>query len=183
MLQPVRKPALLRQTFAICLGHPAEILSLQKIAGRMTGAGNLATIADYLSLLGEAYLAVALPKFARTEVRRRATPPKLMTLSNACIARAVNDGYRVTYWREESQEVDLVVDGDAGKWVIEVKGGDYTLRELTALLEFRRRNPEYRPLLIGDDAYRDIAGKAGIAFLSWQNYLLDGLAVLHGREW
>jgi hypothetical protein len=210
MLQPVRKPALLRQVFAICIGHPAEMLSLQKIAGSLTNAGNLATIADYLSLLGEAYLAVPLQKFARTELRRRATPPKLVTLSNAflavaseaapptpetdpqrwghwlenaCIARAINDGHHVTYWREENQEVDMVVEGDAGKWVIEVKSGDYTLRELTTLLEFRRRNPEYRPLIIGEDAYQDIAGKAGIAFLSWQQYLLDGLEGLRDRAW
>ena len=179
------------------------------IAGSLTDAGNLATIADYLSLLGEAYLAVALPKFSLTEVRRRATPPKLVTLSNAflavpgdsspptpeadpqrwgrwlenaCIARAINDGNTVTYWRDENHEVDMIIDGDTGKWAIEVKGGDYTLRELTALLEFRRRNPEYRPLIIGEDAYQDIAGKAGVTFLSWQQYLLDGLAVLRNLE-
>ena len=147
MLQPVRRPALLRQVFAICLGHPAEVLSLQKIAGNLTDAGNMATIAEYLSLLGEAFLAAALPKYARTEVRKRATPPKLVVLSNAflavacdevppapdtdprrwghwlenaCIARAINDGYTVNYWREEQQEVDMVVEGNAGKWVVRV---------------------------------------------------------------
>jgi hypothetical protein len=205
MLQPVRRPALLRQVFAVCIGHPAEVLSLQKIAGSLTDAGNLATIADYLSLLNDAYLAAALPKFALTEVRRRATPPKLIPLSNAflavasdaepptqdtdprrwgqwlenaCIARAINDGYTVTYWREAPQEVDMVIAGDAGDWVVEIKGGDYTLRDLVGLLEFRRRNPNYRPLVIGDHAYRDTAAKAGVDFLSWQSFLLDGLHAL-----
>jgi predicted AAA+ superfamily ATPase len=202
MLHQVRRPALLRQVFAICIGHPGEVLSLQKIAGNLTDAGNVATIADYLALLGDAYLAAALPKFALTEVRRRASPPKLIALSNAflavasdtvpptpdgdprrwghwlenaCIARTINDGYTVTYWREEHQEVDMVIERDAGRWVVEIKGGDYTLRDLVGLLEFRRRNPDYRPLVIGDDAYRDTAARAGVDFLSWQSFLLHGL--------
>ena len=202
MLHQVRLPALLRQVFAVCIGHPAEVLSLQKIAGSLTDAGNLSTISDYLALLGEAYLASALPKFALTEVRRRATPPKLIPLSNAflavasdaappmptddpqrwghwlenaCIARAINDGHTVNYWREENQEVDMVIAGEAGRWAVEIKGGDYTYRDLAGLLEFHRRNSDYRPLVIGDDAYRDAAVKAGVDFLAWERYLLDGL--------
>jgi len=202
MMQPVRRPALLRQVFAICIAHPCEIISLQKIAGSLTDAGNLATIADYLALLNDAYLVAALPKFASSEVRRRATPPKLVPLTNAflaiasdappptpeadpqrwghwlenaCLARACNDDHTVTYWREENLEVDMVVEGESGKWAIEVKGGSYTYRDLLGLCEFRQRNPEYRPLVIGDEAHRDVAEKAGIDFVDWRGYLLDGL--------
>jgi len=204
MLHPVRKPALLRQVFAICLGHPSEIVSLQKIAGSLTDAGNLATIADYLGLLEGAFLAAALPRFASSELRRRATPPKLVPLSNAflavvsdgepptpvtdprrwgrwlenvCIARAINDGHQVTYWREEGQEVDMVISGMAGHWAVEIKGGDYTLRDLFPLCEFHRRHPEYQRLVIGDPTFRYAAEQAGITFLPWQTYLLDGLPV------
>ncbi|MHB9022821.1 MAG: ATP-binding protein [Armatimonadota bacterium] len=202
MLRQVRKPALLRQIFAVCIGHPGEVISLQKIAGSLTDAGNMATVADYLMLLGDAYLAAALPKYAMTEVRRRATPPKLVTLSNAflaaatdddpptpasdprrwghwlenaCIARAINDGHTVTYWREAQQEVDMIIDGAAGKWAVEIKSGDYTIRDLVALLEFCRRNPGYRPMVIGSEQYQDAAVRADIEYLSWQEYLLDGL--------
>lgn len=202
MLQPVRKPALLRQVFAICIGHPAEILSLQKMAGSLTDTGNLTTIAEYLSLLGEAYLAVGLPKFSSSEVRRRATPPKLVLLSNAflavaldeepptsisdsrrwghwlenaCIARAINDGHTVTYWREEHQEVDMIVEGAAGRWAVEIKSGDFTIRDLAGLAEFHRRHPEYRPLVIGDERFHDAATRASMHFITWQAYLLDGL--------
>lgn len=203
MLHPVRKPALLRQIFAICLGHPSEIVSLQKIAGSLTDAGNLTTIADYLALLDGAFLATSLSRFASSEIRRRATPPKLVTLSNAflavvtdeepptpasdprrwghwlenaCIAHAINAGHTVTYWREEQNEVDMIVSGTAGKWAIEIKGGDFTIRDLVGLAEFHHRHPEYRPLVIGDPNYRYAAEKAGMAFQPWQTYLLDGFA-------
>jgi len=202
MLETIRKPALLRQTFAICTGHPAEIVSLQKISGSIIESGALETIAHYLNVLGEAYLVAALPKFSRTELRRRASPPKLVTLSNAflaaateeepphtttdprrwghwlenaCIARAVNSGYRVTYWREEQQEVDMVIEGEDGMWGVEVKGGEFSSFDLRSLLEFHRRNPDFRPLVIGDERYADAASKIGVEFIRWQDYLLDGL--------
>ncbi len=91
----------------------------------------------------EAYLIAALPKFSALELRRRTSPPKLIALSNAflaaidavdppsaatdpsrwgrwlenaCIAQAVNAGYQVNYWREESRVVDMIINGDEGKW-------------------------------------------------------------------
>ena len=138
MMEPVRKPALLRQVFAIAAAHPAEIVSLHKLAGLLAEQGTMATIAHYLSLLGQAHLVAAVGKFARGEVRRRAAPPKLIPLSNAflaaaeegplpeagrdparwgrwvenaCLAFAINRGQTVHYWREEPREVDAVVEG------------------------------------------------------------------------
>lgn len=200
MLRPVRRPALLRQVLAVCLGHPAEVIALQKIVGSLTDAGGVATVAEYLALLEDAYLAAGLPKYAAAEVRRRATPPKLVTLSNAllgvgqdpptpdgdprrwgrwlenaCLATALNSGHTVSYWRDRDLEVDMVVESPAGRWAVEVKGGDFTPRDLTALLTFTQRNPDFRPLVIGDEAHRMGATRAGVDFLPWQGYLLDGL--------
>lgn len=203
MVENIRKPALLRQTFAICIGHPGEIVSLNKIAGSLTEAGSLDTIAHYLNLLGEAYLVATLPKFSLTELRRRAAPPKLVPLSNAflavslekapplaatdprrwghwlenaCIASAINTGYRVSYWREESQEVDMVIEGAAGKWVVEVKSGEFTSFDLQGVMTFSSRYPEYRPLVIGKQLFAQSAIKAGVSFISWQDFLLNGLS-------
>ena len=53
-LETVRKPALLRQLYAVSIGHPAEIVSLQKLAGELAERGALETIAHYLQLLEEA---------------------------------------------------------------------------------------------------------------------------------
>jgi hypothetical protein len=52
---------------------------------------------------------------------------------------------------------------------------DFTLRDLTGLAEFHLRHPEYRPLVIGEERYRDAAVRAGMDFIRWQDYLLDGL--------
>ncbi|HVE87764.1 MAG TPA: AAA family ATPase, partial [Myxococcales bacterium] len=146
----IRKPALLRQVFAVCASSPAQIVSLQKLQGQLQDAGALETIAQYLSLLEEAFLVAPLQKHSTRAARQRASPPKLVTLNNAlvavmdprgiadratdpgrfgawvenaCLAHAWNAGQRVSYWREEPLEVDAVIDGSWGSWAIEVKTG------------------------------------------------------------
>ena len=62
-LGQVRRPALLRQVFAVAVGSPAQIVSLQKIQGQLTDRGALETLAHYLELLQDAYLVAALEKY------------------------------------------------------------------------------------------------------------------------
>ncbi len=85
-LAAVRKPALLRQVFGMCVSSPAQIVSLQKIQGQLHDAGALETIAHYLALLEEAFLVAPLTKHATRPARQRAAPPKLVTLNNALLA-------------------------------------------------------------------------------------------------
>ena len=200
-LAPIRKPALLRQVFGVCVASPAQVVSLQKIQGQLQDRGALATVAHYLALLEEAYLVAALPKHSKRGARRRAAPPKLVTLNqallaatdphgppdperdparfgawveNACLAHAWNAGQQVSYWREEPLEVDGVLEGTWGRWAIEVKTGLVEPAHLRGLLEFTRRFPEYRPLLISEASARTTAERAGIATLSWPEFLLAG---------
>ncbi len=201
-LAPVRKPAVLRQVFGVCVSSPAQIVSLQKIQGQLQDSGALETIAHYLELLEEAYLVAALKKHAARESRRRAAPPKLVTLSNAllavadpqgipssgsaparfgawvenaCLAYAWNCGQRVSYWREEPYEVDGIFDGTWGSWAVEIKTGAVETSDLRGLLEFTRRNPSYRPLLVCDDAALRVAERAGIEAATWRRFLAEGL--------
>ncbi|MFN8943587.1 MAG: ATP-binding protein, partial [Pseudobdellovibrionaceae bacterium] len=51
-LHPVQNPALLRQIFSICIGHPAQIVSLNKLQGLLQDRGAMATLQHYLELLG-----------------------------------------------------------------------------------------------------------------------------------
>jgi predicted AAA+ superfamily ATPase len=205
VVEPVRRPALLRQAFAVASGHPAHIVSLNKLSGALEDAGALETIAHYLELLERAYLVAPVRKWARGEVRRRASPPKLVSLSNAfpaasrhsapplpeyepadwgvwlenaCIAFALNSGQNAHYWRDENLEVDLVLEGSWGNWALEVKGGSFTTGELRGLLEFVRRNPTFRPAVICREDQAPAARAAGIAALDWEDYLWDGLAGL-----
>lgn len=201
-LGPVRKPALLRQVFAVCATSPAQIVSLQKIQGQLQDAGALETIAHYLDLLEQAFLVAPLQKYSPQPARRRSAPPKLIVLSNAlltvasplgapdlksdpsrfghwlenaCLAHAWNAGQRVLYWREEPLEVDAVIEGSWGSWAIEVKSGDVQLADLRGLLEFHRRFPQFRPALVGPDTARAAAERAGVEFVEWREYLARGL--------
>jgi predicted AAA+ superfamily ATPase len=200
-LAAVRKPALLRQVFGVAAASPAQIVSLQKLQGRLQDRGAIETIAHYLELLEEAYLVAPISKYAKRATRRRSSPPKLVTLNNAlvavtdprgipspdtdparfgtwvenaCLAHAWNAGQSVSYWREEPLEIDGVLEGSWGSWAIEVKTGRYEMNELKALLEFVRRHPEFRPLVICDHAHRAAAERAGIDAVSWQDFLLEG---------
>jgi predicted AAA+ superfamily ATPase len=200
-LGPVRKPALLRQVFGVCVASPAQVVSLQKIQGQLVERGALETIAHYLTLLEEAFLVAALPKHARRALRRRAAPPKLVVLNqallaatdpegapepardparfgawveNACLAHAWNVGLRVAYWREEPLEVDGILDGTWGHWAVEIKTGAVGTTDLRGLLEFTRRFPEYRPLLVCDPPGQLAAERAGIASVRWHDFLLSG---------
>jgi predicted AAA+ superfamily ATPase len=200
-LAAIRKSGLLRQVFGVCASSPAQIVSLQKIQGQLQDGGALETIAHYLALLEEAYLVAPLGKHSPSPSRRRAAPPKLVTLSNAlvaavdprgisdptsdpqrfgalvenaCLAYAWNSGQRVTYWREEPYEVDGVLEGSWGSWAVEVKTGAVQTSDLGGLLEFTRRYPGYRPLVVCEEGELPAAERAGVEAMTWRKFLLHG---------
>jgi len=201
VIEAVRKPALLRQVFAVAAGHPAEVISLQKICGQLAAAGALETVAHYLQLLEDACLVAALPKYSGKMVRQRSAPPKLVPLNNAllaatgdaeppsperaperwgrwvenaCIAFAWNSGQQLHYWREEPLEVDFIADGDWGRWAVEVKTGAWSARNVAGLLEFCRRYPAFQPLVVCDGGRESAARAAGLEAVSWETFLLNG---------
>ncbi len=200
-MSQVRRPALLRQVFAVAALSPAQVLSLQKIQGQLQDRGALETIAHYLALLQEAFLVAAIPKYSARGARRRAAPPKMITLNNAllavtdprgipdpqtdparfgawvenaCLASALNAGQQVTHWREEPLEVDGVIEGTWGRWAVEVKTGGFRSGELRGLLEFVRRHPKFRPLVICRADGCATAERAGVAAMTWQEFLWSG---------
>lgn len=200
-LAAVRRPALLRQVFGTCASSPAQIVSLQKLQGQLQDSGALATIAHYLALLEEAYLVVALGKHSPRPARQRAAPPKLVVLSNAllaasdprgipspaadgarfgawvenaCLAHAWISGQRVSYWREEPLEVDGVLEGSWGTWAIEVKTGPIRATDLRGLVEFSRRFPRFRPLVVSDALQLAEVQRLGLQAMTWVRFLLQG---------
>ena len=110
----------------LAFGHPSEIVSLQKICGELREKSAIETVRHYLHMLEEAYLVAALQKYSGKVLRQRASPPKLIPLSNAfmnvcsstipgpehasakwgkwvenaCVALARNSGQTVYYWRQ-----------------------------------------------------------------------------------
>lgn len=194
LMEPVRKPALLRQLFMVCLGHPGEIISLQKLVGELNTSGAMETVAHYLDVLEQAYLVAGLEKYSARMIRRRAAPPKIVVLNNglgaawqdvstdhprwgawvenACLAHAWNRGQEVYYWREEPLEVDGVLIGSWGKWALEVKTGGFATRDLGGLFEFCRRYPEFRPLVLCPRE-RAADAIAGVRLMFWGDFLLE----------
>ena len=200
-LGAVRRPALLRQVFAIATASPAQIVSLQKLQGQLQDKGALETVAHYLTMLQEAYLVAPLEKFATRAHRRRSAPPKLITLNNAllsamhpdgppdpaneparfgawvenaCLAFAVNQGQRVTYWREEPLEIDAVFEGSWGNWAVEVKTGSFDVHALKGLLELCRRNTKFTPLVITAPGNENVPRRHGLHSMSWEGFLITG---------
>lgn len=198
----IRRPALLRQLLAICAGSPASIVSLNKLQGQISERGALQTLASYLEVLDDSFLIAPISKYAFNEVRSRKAPAKLIALNNAllaalhpegppqraheparfgtwvenaCIASARNAEQQVFYWREGAQEVDAVIDGSWGRWALEVKTGAYDSTDLRGLLEFTRRHPAFKPLVLCDDDYRIVADRLGIASIDWRSYLVAGI--------
>jgi predicted AAA+ superfamily ATPase len=192
---------LLRQVFAVGVASPAQIISLQKLQGQLQDSGALETVAHYLALLQDAYLIAPLEKYSLQARRRRASPPKLITLNNAllsamhpngppnpvvepdrfglcvenaCLAFAINQGQQVSYWREEPLEVDAIFDGSWGKWAVEVKTGCFDTLALRGLLEFCRRNSAYKPLVITAPGDQELARRHQIASVSWEDFLISG---------
>lgn len=196
----MRRPALLRQVFGVCLASPAQVVSLQKIQGQLQDAGALETIAHYLRLLEEAYLVAAVGKHSTRDARRRASPPKLVVLSNAflaaaepaalppdrerawlaqavqnaCLAHAWNAGQSVSYWREEPLDVDGILQGSWGSWAIEVKLGQIQPADLRGVLEFCRRHPSFQPLVLGDEDALDAIAALAVPAQPWREFLRSG---------
>jgi predicted AAA+ superfamily ATPase len=204
-LEVVRKPALLRQLFALAMAHPAEILSLEKIAGSLAEKGALETLAHYLGLLNDAFLVAGLQRYAGDEIRRRRSPPKLVVLNNAllaggraspppsapsnpsewgrwlenaCLAHALNGGQEVFYWREEPWEVDAMFRGSWGQWLVEVKSGDYGIADLRGLARAAAKFPRFQSIVICDPQKESTAIAAGFKAISWHDFLRNGLTKL-----
>ncbi len=88
LLTRVDKPALLRQLFHLGSIYSGQILSYNKMLGQLQDAGNTTTLAHYLSLLEAAGMLRGIPKYSGSEVRRRASSPKLQVLNNAYLTVA-----------------------------------------------------------------------------------------------
>lgn len=200
-LGAVRRPALLRQVFAVAVGSPAQIMSLQKLQGQLQDRGALEIVAHYLGLLQDAYLIAPLEKFSTQVHRRRSAPPKLVVLNNAllaathsnsapdqareperfgfwvenaCLAFAINQGQQVSYWREEPQKIDAVFDGSWGKWAVDVKTRRFGAESFRGLLEFCRRHPPFKPRGSHRPGDEKTARRHGIESVSWEDFLIAG---------
>lgn len=100
-LQRVDKPALLKQLFELGAHYSGQILSYSKMRGQFEDAGNTATLARYLALLGKAGLIASLPVYSASFSGRRRYSPKLNVLNTAL--RSACSGYSFAAARQDAR--------------------------------------------------------------------------------
>ena len=79
----IYKPALMKQLFELGCAYSSEELSLNKMLGQLQDAGNVTTLASYLTTLDESRLLCGLNKYASDNARRYNSVPKLMVYNTA----------------------------------------------------------------------------------------------------
>jgi uncharacterized protein len=145
LMVPIRKPALLRQTFALAALHPAEIVSYQKMTGTLQDAGNATTIASYLQLLSQAFLVHTLERWSGSRIRQRGSQPKIIIPDNG-IANAMA-GRRQDTWRTDANFRGRMTENAVGA-VLHVLAAEHG----GTLFYFRERGEEIDFVLqIGND--------------------------------
>lgn len=174
-LSSVAKPALFRQTFELAMAYPAREISLQKLLGQLQDSGNVTTIKHYLELLDGAFLIKTLQKYTGSEVKKRASSPKIIPLNNALVhafrnpedvdsepewygrvfeaavgatLASISEG-SLYYWREGKYELDYVLCLDRKVYAIEVKSG--RKRNMNGLTTFIKHYPNSIPVIIDSD--------------------------------
>ena len=86
MLTPIQKPALLRQLMELGAYYSGQILPFEHMLGQLSDAGNTTTLANYLELLKQSGLVAGLQKYSGSEIRKRASSPKLQVFNNALLS-------------------------------------------------------------------------------------------------
>jgi hypothetical protein len=85
----------------------------------------------------------------------------------------VNQGQNVSYWREEPLEVDGVIQGTWGAWAVEIKSsGPIVSADVRGILEFCRRNPRFKPMIVTGASEAKAGDRFGITSLTWLDFLL-----------
>ena len=177
-MQRVDKPALLRQLFELSAAYSGQILAYIKMLGQLQDAGNTTTLARYLELLSEAGLVTGLQKFTRRSHRRKASSPKLLVLNTSLMTadsgysfdeakadrtfwgrivesavgahlfNTATTDIRLYYWREDSYEVDYILQRGQRIIAVEVKSG--TKMNLSGMERFIERFNPFKSMVVGE---------------------------------
>lgn len=94
----VYKPALMKQLFELGCAYSSEELSLNKMVGQLQDAGNVTTLAGYLTTLDESRLLCGLMKYASDNARKYNSVPKLMVYNTALFSVQSGMNFRKAFY-------------------------------------------------------------------------------------
>lgn len=97
MTKVVYKPELMRQLVELGCTYSGEEISLNKLLGQLQDAGNVTTLANYLTTLNESRLLCGLQKFANDNARKYNSIPKMMVYNTALLSALSNMSYAKVY--------------------------------------------------------------------------------------
>lgn len=86
MTKTIYKPELMKQLFELGCTYSGEEISLTKLLGQLQDAGNVTTLAGYLTTLDESQLLCGLHKYANDNARRYNSVPKLYVYNTSLLS-------------------------------------------------------------------------------------------------
>ena len=118
--------------FDIGCTYSGEEISLTKLLGQLQDAGNVTTLANYMTTLNESHLLCGMQKYANDNARKYNSIPKMMVYNTALLSALSNSNFEKT----------LTTPKVWGRWV-ESAIGSYLLNkadELDFKLYYWREN-------------------------------------------
>ena len=150
----VYKPALMKQLFELGCAYSGKELSLNKMLGQLQDAGNVTTLASYLTTLDESRLLCGLHKYASDNARKYNSVPKLMVYNTALFSVQSGMNYNKAFTAPKVW----------GRWV-ESAVGAYLLNNAEEydykLYYWRERNDEVDFIIDADSKLIAIEVKSG----------------------
>ncbi len=86
MTKTIYKPELMKRLFELGCTYSGEEISLTKLLGQLQDAGNVTTLANYLTTLNESQLLCGLQKYANDNARRYNSIPKLCVYNTSLLS-------------------------------------------------------------------------------------------------
>ena len=93
----IYKPELMKRLFELGCSYSGEELALDKMLGQLHDAGNITTLAGYLTTLDESKLLCGLQKYAFDDARKYNSVPKLMVYNTALFSVQKRMTFEKTY--------------------------------------------------------------------------------------
>ena len=181
VLAKIEKPALLRDLFELGCSYSGQRVAVNTLLSQLNDAGNTTTLSHYLKLLNAAGLLAGLSKYTHNVSRQRQSIPKLNVLNNAFLsvysgyqfaearqdktfwgrlvesaigAYLINSAkgeIDVSYWNENSLEVDFVLHDGKKVAALEVKFGPIKPGANKGLEAFKQKHSllDVRTFIVG----------------------------------
>lgn len=154
LLNPVEKPALLRQLFVLSCEYGGQILSYQKMLGQLTDVGNTTTLAHYQRLLESAFLISGLGKYSSVALRKRNSSPKWLPLNTALMTALPDRSFN--QWRLNHELWGRLTEVAIGAYLV-----NKSLKEDFSVYYWRQGNYEVDFVLVKGKKIVAIEVKSG----------------------